>query len=319
MQQSIKILIAYKRNTKQLRSGVFVPIQTGAAIGAERFEGMLHDDEGENISEKNESFCELTAIYWAWKNYEQVGNPDYIGFMHHRRHFIFNDREYQKDKWGLVEFADLDEEYMAACSLHDEAVQAAVEGYDALLPEKCNVGLTVREQYEHYHRVEDFDLAMQILKQMQPEYAPLAAAYSKSKEAYYLLMGIYKREIFFRYCEWLFGLLSEIGERIDVSDYTAYQKRAYGFLAERLTGIFFLKLAEEGKKLRHMRVAFLANEDSLTPPQYVQTHRVRYYVRYLYSCVKYALFRREKYREKKRRLRQQLREARQWAKQLNKS
>lgn len=316
MRDTIKILISYKRNTKQLSSEVFAPIQTGAAVSEVRFEGMLYDDEGEDhISAKNDYLCELTAIYWAWKNYDKLGNPDYIGFMHNRRHFIFNDRAYIKDKWGLVEFENLDEEYLDACSLRDEVVRAEVDCYDAILPETSNEGLTVLEQYKLHHYEQDLDIALRVLREKQPEYASLAEEYCKSKNQYYLLMGIYKREIFFRYCEWLFGLLFEISDRIDVTDYTAYQKRACGFLAERLTGIFFLKLAEENKRLRHLRVSFL---HSIEIPQYIYEHRVRYISRYLSCCVKYALFRREKYRVKKRRLRQQLREARQWVKQLYK-
>ena len=44
---------------------------------------MLHDDEGDNISNKNKTYCELTAQYWAWKNME----ADYYGFFHYRRYF----------------------------------------------------------------------------------------------------------------------------------------------------------------------------------------------------------------------------------------
>ena len=36
---------------------------------------------------KNRNINELTALYWAWKNYDKLGNPDYIGLMHYRRQF----------------------------------------------------------------------------------------------------------------------------------------------------------------------------------------------------------------------------------------
>ena len=46
------------------------PIQVGAALAGKKLPGIRHDDEGDNISDKNKSYCELTAQYWAWKNEE---------------------------------------------------------------------------------------------------------------------------------------------------------------------------------------------------------------------------------------------------------
>ena len=44
-----------------------------------------YDNEGENISELNPYFCEMTGHYWVLKNYLDNCNEEYIGFGHYRR------------------------------------------------------------------------------------------------------------------------------------------------------------------------------------------------------------------------------------------
>ena len=69
----IKIGMACHKPSVLPKNPLFVPIQVGSAIAARRMEGMCHDDEGDNISAKNASYCELTAQYWLWKNQESPG------------------------------------------------------------------------------------------------------------------------------------------------------------------------------------------------------------------------------------------------------
>ena len=75
----IKILISCHKQAEHPKSEILLPIQVGAARAKARFAGMLQDDEGENISQKNPSYCELTAQYWAWKYLD----ADYYGFCHY--------------------------------------------------------------------------------------------------------------------------------------------------------------------------------------------------------------------------------------------
>ena len=102
---NVKFLVAYHKPDILFDNEMLIPIHVGRAILKDRAKTdetalknlqflekhMIGDDTGDNISIKNSSYNELTALYWAWKNYDKIGNPTHIGLMHYRRHFIFKD------------------------------------------------------------------------------------------------------------------------------------------------------------------------------------------------------------------------------------
>ena len=59
----------------------YLPVHVGAE-GKDSI-GYRPDNRWENISTKNPYFCELTGLYWAWKNLD----ADFIGLVHYRRYF----------------------------------------------------------------------------------------------------------------------------------------------------------------------------------------------------------------------------------------
>lgn len=63
-----------------------MPIHVGKVLHPDVDLGIQRDDTGDNISLKNSSYCELTGMYWAWKNLRGV---DVIGLCHYRRYFDF--------------------------------------------------------------------------------------------------------------------------------------------------------------------------------------------------------------------------------------
>ena len=87
-----KILIACHKEFCPPSDGVFLPV----AVGKKGVwsDGMLRDDDGENIAKKNGTYNELTALYFAWKNFDKIGAPDAVGLNHYRRYFIYEKRRY---------------------------------------------------------------------------------------------------------------------------------------------------------------------------------------------------------------------------------
>ena len=78
---SIKIIVATHKKAKMPTQNSYLPIQVGASINPDL--GYTKDNTGENISNKNPYYSELTGLYWAWKNLDS----DYIGLVHYRRYF----------------------------------------------------------------------------------------------------------------------------------------------------------------------------------------------------------------------------------------
>lgn len=254
--KNVKLLICYHKKAPLFKDSVLTPIHVGRANAVKRLdhqsenykwlmENMIGDDTGENISDRNDSYNEMTAIYWAWKNYEQLGNPDYIGLMHYRRHFIFDDT--LKD---VINIRNLHEEaYLDFLNYSEDAISDFVDGYD-FIP---HIG-HVHNVYDHYiqnQRKEDIDLANDIVLELYPEYEKTIKDYYAGTDSNFCNMCIFSKDLFFRYCEWIFPILQEFENRVDMS-----QKRF--FISERMTGLFVYNLMQN-KELRYksLPIAFI--------------------------------------------------------------
>ena len=92
------ILVACHKPYDTPKQPCYVPIQVGAALSGQTLDGMIRDDTGDNISGKNRSFCELTALYWAWKNLDSEA----ILFELEKRLDISDYDAYSKRVFGFV-------------------------------------------------------------------------------------------------------------------------------------------------------------------------------------------------------------------------
>ena len=246
----IKIFVACHKPSYVANNVYLYPIQVGAALSGKRLD-MLHDDEGENISEKNKSYCELTAQYWAWKNAE----ADYYGFFHYRRYLVFDPTMECNDDWGNVVFERITPEAIEQMKLKPDIMREMIQGYDAVTVKgrrypqtDQNVEpLTVYREYgavPFQHR-KDLDTTLKILNKKYPEFREAAQEYMQSESAHECNMFIMKKDIYFHYCQWLFDILFEAEKQVDTTWYSVEEYRVMGYLAERLCGIYFTYLGKQ--------------------------------------------------------------------------
>ena len=255
-----KIFISYKTQKKIYSSSIITPIQTGRAISKSIFNEMIGDDTNENISFLNDSFCELTAIYWAWKNYIYIGNPENIGFMQYRRCFIFNNKYTGGKDSGRVEFEKLDKNTLNKISLNDINIELFLKKYESIIPQKAFIDETIEEQYCKNHYKKDFDILKKVVLEMHPELESKFLSFCSGHSINWYMMFIFKKEIFFKYCEWIFPIIFELHKKISTIGYSDYQKRAIAFMAERLTG-FFLQEYIDKSLCKELPIAFFKDTE----------------------------------------------------------
>ncbi len=245
----VKIFVSAHKDVDVPQSPVFLPVQVGAASAGRRFDGYYQDDEGENISDKNPFYCELTTQYWAWKNMD----ADYYGFCHYRRYFDFSSVRHEENPYGEIIAQDIDADAVKKYCLDEESVLAAVQGYDVITTEFKDLRDFPGDfstPLEHYNNapklhIEDLELVCSLVKRRYPDYAEDVDTFLHGHTSCFCNMFIMKRELFFAYCEWLFSILEECDGEADVESYSKEALRTPGHLAERLFNIYYI---------HHMRV-----------------------------------------------------------------
>lgn len=194
----------------------YIPLQVGAE--GKKNLGYLRDNSGNNISKKNPNFCELTGLYWIWKNC----SDDYKGLVHYRRYFgksnwsnKFNDIYSYNEMLDLLKNVDIVLPYIECFKQNAK---------EEILRECCTMDV--------------FSKLEQIISAKYPMYRDSFENYFAQNKTTLFNMMFCKAEIFDQYCEWLFDILFELEKKVDLSLLNPYQQRLYGFLSERLLNIW---------------------------------------------------------------------------------
>lgn len=229
-------MIAMHKPYRIPKGDIYYPVHVGAE-GKASF-GPPGDNTGENISTKNPNYCELTGLYWMWKNVKS----DYLGISHYRRHFVTGRFG---DKWSKVAGRN---------DLEVRLKQAPV-----ILPYKRNYFIdTTYNQYAHAHHAIDLDTTRDILEEKFPRCVPAFDSLMRKTSGHKFNMFIMRRDLADAYCEWLFEILFELEKRLDISNYSANDKRVFGFVSERLLDVW---LATNKIEYTEMAVAFMEKQN----------------------------------------------------------
>lgn len=238
----VRMYVASHKKAQFPPASAYVPVQVNAAAAKECFLGFRHDDEGENISDRNARYCEMTVQYWAWKNEE----ADYYGFCHYRRYFNLSGNQYKENGWGEVIADYIDDDAIRKFGLTNEKLAEALQDCDVLCSPRNDVSAfpsPLSSIREHWHKAEhlldeDLEILEEVVRELQPRYSAALEKVLSGSAISFCNMYVMRKDIFFDYCQWLFPLLERFEEKRDYSHYSKEALRTVGHLAERLFNVY---------------------------------------------------------------------------------
>lgn len=281
----LKIFVVYYKPAPLIKTEIFEPIQAGRAIAdtpsrqgtftAEEIKwlnaNMIGDNTGENISELNRYFAEITALYWIWKN---TDSP-FIGMFQYRRFLSLNNNaHYPYVEFPSMRFRHLGLKHLETFTkpfLHDLELEKKYilpwfATHDILVSEP--IKLNTYQHYKDEHHISDLDAALNIIKQKYPEMYDFAQQILHSNEGFYPSnLFITRRKILNQYAEWLFSILLPLYDELkeDIAIRNTEQKLALAYLSERLFTVYFRYQAKTNN-LRIKEFPFALASNFFTPP-----------------------------------------------------
>ena len=222
----VKILVSYVKPSFLFKTDILTPIHLGRAVEREASKDGIVPEEGirwlhehcigddgleGNISSVNRRVGFLTGTYWAWKNYDKLGDPEYFGSFGYRR-------------------------------ILDPVFLEDLSAYDIILPYKRKFNLeTIREQFLSYHGRDLYDRMIEVFDRVYPQEKSLFVRYLQATSGYFDELYVAKKDVFFDFCRWIFPLVFEYLKYPPVKHLA--DKRDVGFIAERLTGYYCDKVS----------------------------------------------------------------------------
>lgn len=256
--KDIAIIVATHKKYLMPSDEMYIPIHVGKEGKPDL--GYIGDNTGDNISEKNANYCELTGLYWAWKNL----NSDYIGLAHYRRHFSLSKKS--KNPFDNV--------------LKKDELEILLGKYQIILPKKRHYYIeTLYSHYAHTHYKEHLDIVRKIIKEKYPDFLTSFDKTMKKTSGYMFNMMILPNNFMNEYCSWLFDILFELEKEINQPDLSAFQGRFYGRVSEIMLNVWLTNKIDAGE----------INSKSIFEMNYIYMEKINWH-RKITSFLKAKLF-----------------------------
>lgn len=214
----------------------FIPIAVGNELINSQLCKYMKDNTLDNISQKNPNFCELTAQYWIWKN-DKIA--DVKGLCHYRRYF---------SKSNLLNSM----KYIINIKYINQMIFA--KHYDAIVSKRTYSYRGVKQAYLDCGYEKDLNITRDVIRELYPDYINSYDTIINGCWGYVANMLITTSKLFDQYSNWLFDILFEVEKRTDISKYSQQEARIYGYISERLLGVWIFHNKLRVKELRIVNI-----------------------------------------------------------------
>ncbi len=245
------IVVATHKAFEMPKDKMYIPLHVGAEgkfddNGESLDFGFQKDNTGENISDMNNQFCELTGLYWAWKNL----NARFIGLVHYRRHF----KGVKTESGNTKGKAEIKSEFDKVLTYRQ--LKSLLQKYSVIVPKKRHYYIeTLEKHYEHNHRIIELETAKEIMLEKYPDYEDAYNTAMGRTWGYMFNMMILRKDLMDEYCEWIFDILFELSKRLKNDNHvedssgndrelTSFENRFPGRVSERLFNVWLEKQLE---------------------------------------------------------------------------
>ncbi|WP_455659543.1 DUF4422 domain-containing protein [Phocaeicola faecalis] len=203
---------AHKQDSQTRTHKPYIPIQGGKSLNPTIDLGFITDNIGDNISDKNNQYSEWSVIYWIWKNSHDT---QYVGLNHYRRYFNLN--------------------------IDENNIETIIDKHDIIAVQKTNISKRSRiRDLSAVTNKEDAYLFIDAFLHIHPQSRSAIIEYLyNSKLSYPFSMFIMKRDLFKKFCEYVFPVLFELEKRISQKR-SPKPDREIGYFGEFLLGLFIL-------------------------------------------------------------------------------
>ena len=217
-------------------------IHVGAARNPIVIEGAVRDNEYEdNISLKNDIYCELTGYYHLWKHVKDV---DIIGFCHYRRYFAKKRFSYHTNK-NILSAGEM---------------QKLLKDHDIIMGTLTSKRGARHGYFPTQPEVEEFfpyRIMMPVVKELYPEYAEEFNREFLIEEMSFCNMFVTSKKLFDEYCQFLFDVLFKVDENLKMKNIGGVAPREMGYFSEWLLNVWVRK---KGLKVAYRPIMFIEDK-----------------------------------------------------------